>query len=381
MKFTYTLLFVSLSIVSSAQGSLKKFLEVGNPADLEEMIGWAMDPRHAEGIKAEPDVVRKFVNLSAKKWNSVSQSEVASWKKCMEYFISLGIPLNGKSDDVDASLMYYTFPRNLGIQDSASTLHQLHTVLLPLGGMTDVLIDGESMLFQVLSQESKESIVFKSYLQDFKGWDEDRKRDWLFSLVESNALLDEEVVSIVFGNLLSEDAFDVNIRSKNEKTSLFDEAAKNGKFLTAKVLLDYSFNVNQRCFACEGQTSLHNVVMNKDYSNDDNTKELILKMLAKGGDPDLRDLKGLTPIHYAIKLKNDMAFRAFMDDEVKFNYQLGTLKGMSYYTYFVEEWGDEDYLEIFVKKTSLKAPPTKKEIKEAQDEKKEEAKAKAKKKN
>ena len=378
MKFIYTLLFVSLSFVSLAQGSLKEFLEVGNPADLEEMIGWAMDPRHAEGIKAEPDVVRKFVNQAAKNWNSLSQSEVASWKKCMEYFISLGIPLNGKNDDAKASLMYYTFPMNLGILDSVTTLHQLHTVLLPIGGMTDVLIDGESMLFQVFSQEAKGSIVYKSYLQDFKGWDQDRKREWLFSLVKSDAIQDEEMVSFVIGNMLSEEAFDVNIRSKNEKTSLFDEAAKNGKFLTANVLLDYSFNVNQRCFACDGQTSLHNVVMNKDYSSDDNTKELILKMLAKEGDPDLRDLKGLTPVHYAIKLKNDMAFRAFMEDEVKFNYQLGTLKGRSYYTYFVDEWGDEDYLEIFVKKTSLKAPPTRKEIQEVQNKKKEEAKAKKK---
>jgi ankyrin repeat protein len=159
---------------------------------------------------------------------------------------------------------------------------------------------------------------------------------------------------------------------------LFDEAVQKEKFITATVLLESSFNVNQRCFACDGQTALHNVVMNEDIKDNEYTMMLILKMLEKGGDADLRDLKGLTPVHYAIKLKNEMAFRAFMEEEVTFNYQIGTLKGRSYYTYFVDEWGDEDYLEILMKKTGLKAPLTKKEIKEAADKKKEEAKVKKK---
>ena len=96
--------------------------------------------------------------------------------------------------------------------------------------------------------------------------------------------------------------------------------------------------------------------------------------MEKGGDADLRDMKGYTPIHYAIKQKCETAFRAFMEEEnITFNYQLGTLKGRSYYSYFIDEWNDQDYLEMLMAKTGLKAPLTKKEIKAAQSKKKEEA--------
>jgi hypothetical protein len=382
MKFTFSLLLVLFSFFSQAQGSLKKYLEVGDPANLEEMIGWAMDPRHAEEIKANPDVVRKFINQAADNWQSVSDDEAVLWTNCMKHFISLGIPLNGKNqEEVYKSLMYYTLPFNLMIEDSLSSLHKLHTALLSLGGKTDVTIDGGSMLSQVMMQQSKNSDVFKSYVADFKGWDTDRKRAWLFNIVSSESDPDDEGTSMLLDELLKAEAFDVNIRSKNEKSSLFDEAIWIGKFASASKLLDYSFSVNQRCFACDGQTTLHNVVMNKEFNETQESMDLISKMLKNGGDADLRDLKGYTPIHYAIKLKCEMAFRAFMEEEITFNYQLGTLKGRSYYTYFVDEWGDEDYLEILMTKSGLKPPLTKKEIKAAQDEKKEQAKATKKKKN
>jgi ankyrin repeat protein len=381
MKLSISLVLVLSGCLSYAQGSLKKYLEVGDPADFKELIGWAMDPRHSEEIKTNPDLVRKFINQAADKWNTVTDDDVIAWTNCMNHFVTLGIPLNGKNEEEEVkSLMYYTSPMNIGFTDSITTLHKLHTAVLSLGGKTDAIIDGSTYLSQVLLSESKNSELFKSYLTNFKTWSSERKRDWLFAVVMSEEAPDDEETSMLLNLLLSHKAFDVNVRSKNEKTSLFDEVVRIGKFTTASTLLDHSFNVNQRCFACDGQTALHNVVMNQEFNEDEQTKDLLLKMLKNGGDADLRDLKGFTAIHYAIKLKCEMAFRAFMDEEVTFNYQLGTLKGRSYYTFFVDEWNDEDYLEILMNKTGLKPPPTKKEIQKSKEEKKEEEKAAKKKK-
>jgi len=234
--------------------------------------------------------------------------------------------------------------------------------LLELGARSEIVYDDVSFIYSALSTSEEMDAVSQAYLADFGGWSEDRKRDWLFSIFEIDNQYEDQQLSIMLAKILSSKAFNVNMRSKNERTSLFDLAVRSGRFATAGILIENGFNPNQRCFACNGETPLHVVVSNEEYNEDDQTYELILKMLAKGADPDLRDLKGFTPMHLAITLKCETAFKAFMSEGVTFNYQIGTLKGDSYYTFFEKEWGDQDYLEILATKTGLKAPPTKKEI-------------------
>jgi len=180
--------------------------------------------------------------------------------------------------------------------------------------------------------------------------------------------------------LLTVKGFNVNLRSKNDKMSVFDAAVASGKYETAKTLLEFGFLPNQRCFECQGQTALHNVVNNKNYEEEDDTQDLIIQMMKSGADADLRDIRGFTPIHYAIMQKRVGAFMAFMSPDVTFNYQTGTLKGVNYYDFFIKEWGDKDYLQILSDKTGLKAPLTKKEQQELKAKQKEEAKAAKKKK-
>jgi hypothetical protein len=353
---------------------MSKYLEVGDPTNLQELVQWAMDPRFSEEMRTNPEVIEDFV-LRAGMFDYYTSEDIERWIACMNYLIDLGVRLNDEGEEDYSTLFYLTSPANLG-GEMSSNRYQLHTVLLELGGMTENILDGYSFLYHELVYSDSTNLVRQAYIADFVRWNEERKRAWLFEVIGSyDEMYEDYDLSRAVRTLLQSNGFNVNLRSKNEKASLFDVAIRTGKFQTATVLLENGFSINQRCFACNGETPLHSVVFNKAFSQEEGTFDLILTMMKLGADPDLRDIKGFTPVHYAIIFKNETAFRAFMNPDVTFNYQTGTLKGINYYDFFVKEWGDQDYLQMLAEKTGLKEPLTKKEIKDYQDKKKEEAKA------
>lgn len=364
---------------SLAQGSLAKYLEVGEPASFQELVQWGMDPRFAEEIKTTPEVLTDFVMKAGTNWNAYTEEDIEMWKSCMNYLIDLGVPLNDSGDYLN-SLFYLTSSNNFDLSDPATNRYQLHTCLLALGGKSETVLDDMSYLYNALVYSDEADLVRQAYITDFVSWKEDRKREWLFSIVDQMDMLEDTDVSKAVQALLNANGFNVNIRSKNDKQSLFDAAVLTRKYETAKVLLQFGFLPNQRCFECQGQTALHNVVNNKNYEEEDGTQELILQMMKYGADADLRDIKGFTPVHYAIMQKRVGAFMAFMSPDVKFNYQTGTLKGVNYYDFFIKEWNDQDFLQILSEKTGLKAPLTKKEQAELKAQQKQAEKDKKKKK-
>ncbi len=362
MKRFLFVLLTCYSLSSVGQVTMSQYLE-GDPANFQELLQWAMDPRFSEEMKTKPEVIEEFV-FKAGLYEYYSAEDIDKWRACMKYLIDLGVRLNDDGEDEYMTLFYLTSPVNLGV-DASSNRYQLHTVLLELGGRTENVLDGYSYLYSELVYSDSANLVRQAYIADFVNWTEDRKRAWLFGVVGSmDEMYEDYDLSRAIRSLVIANGFNVNLRTKNEKASLFDVAVRTGKFQTATVLLENGFTINQRCFACNGETPLHNVVFNKEFYQEEGSFDLILKMLALGADPDLRDLKGLTPVHYAIRLKNETAFRAFMEPEVTFNYQTGTLKGVNYYDFFVKEWGDQDFLQMLSDKTGLKAALTKKEIKE-----------------
>jgi len=379
MKRIFSILLTLIFTQAMAQGSLAKYLEVGEPASFQELVQWGMDPRFAEELKSTPEVVTDFVMKAGTNWNEYSAEDIERWIACMNYMIDLGVSLNDTGDNLN-SLFYLTSSNNLDLSDPATNRYQLHTCLLALGGKSETVLDDQSYLYSALVYSDEADPVRKAYIADFVGWKEDRKREWLFSIVAPMDWPEDSDVTKAVQALLAVNGFNVNIRSKNDKSSLFDAAVEAKKYETAKALLQFGFLPNQRCFECQGQTTLHNVVNNKNYEEEDGTQELIQEMMKYGADADLRDIKGFTPVHYAIMQKRVGAFMAFMSPDVKFNYQTGTLKGVNYYDFFLKEWGDQDYLQILSEKTGLKAPLTKKEQQELKAKKKQEEKAAKKKK-
>lgn len=201
----------------------------------------------------------------------------------------------------------------------------------------------------------------------------------MFSLFEGEVPTDDQLMKLIT-RLDEVGALDVNMRSKNRKRSIFDACLEKGRYETARLLIDKGYKINQRCFECNGETPLLKAIYTSGTLDEPDSLlgELMVFMLEEGADPDLRDMKGYTSLHWVIKNNDVMAFEVLMRPEVKLNPQLGTLKGKSYLFFFDKHWDEDEYREILVEKTELKYPPTNKEIKEKQKAAKEKAKGKAK---
>lgn len=219
----------------------------------------------------------------------------------------------------------------------------------------------------------------------FASWDKEMQREKLFELFEDEPPSDEKLTSLL-NKLVSVDAFDVNIRSKNGKESLFDACVNNGLYSSASVLVNNGYKINQRCFACNGETPMH-VALKRSKKVEDTPSELIdlmALMFEKGANADLRDMKGRSVVHVIFENNDYESFGLLMQEDITFNYQLTTLKGVGYLLHFDKAWGDDDLREQLMEKTGLKYPPTKEDIrnkaKDAKEKAKEEKSAKKEKK-
>lgn len=359
-----------------SQNTLREYLDVLQPASFQEMMQWATDPRFAEEVKTDPSLVIDVVDMTSA-WQTFSDADIQSWVKAVEYWKELGVPLNDDLKNPDAqSLFYLTSPHYQDLSGEKEN-YKLHVALFAVGGRSDIRSDEYDYLFDLLT-ENTEGPLADAYIRDFASWEPARQKRWVFARIAVD--VDEMDLTVALDRLIKSGALDVNLRSPNEKQSMFDAAFATGNFEVATMLLQYGFNVNQRCFECNGQTVVHNVVQNEEYGQDERVIELLLAMARAGADLDLRDLKGLTPVHYAIREQNYMAMMAFLDEEVTFNAQVATLKGANYLEYFDDNWKkEEDLRQQLIDKTELKLPPTKKEI--AQKKKEQAKAAKEKKKN
>ncbi len=220
--------------------------------------------------------------------------------------------------------------------------------------------------------------VTPTFLLDLKAATGEEKKEWLFEVLGSDDVADEDAKNLV-GLLLDSAIVNADFRNKSEKASMFDVALSATKLQTALMLIERGYDVNSRCFKCNAEPAVHKVLLRKDY--DDNGEmyiEILQALIDKGADLDLRDMDGRTPFHIVIDSKNALAFDVFMQEEVTFNYQSATLKGDGYLQYFDKKWDEDELREILMEKTSLKYPPTNKEIKERQKELKAKQKEKSK---
>lgn len=215
----------------------------------------------------------------------------------------------------------------------------------------------------------------------FMKWTDAEKKEKLFGLFEDDAPSDAQLMAFL-GELL-ESGLDPGFRSRNRKESIFDACVRAERYGAAKLLLEKGYDPNQRCFQCNGETSLHKVVIHSGKLEDPSQEiaDLLLYMLTNGGDADLRDMNTFTPVHTIMKNKDSTAFMVLMHEEVTFNHQLATQKGLGYLQYFDKVWGEDAFREKFMDKTGLEYPPTAKDIREkmkAQKEKEKEARQKEK---
>ena len=211
---------------------------------------------------------------------------------------------------------------------------------------------------------------------DYKGWTADERADNMFLLFEEAAPSDVNLLEILT-KLYNENVLDLNVRNKSEKLSLFDACLLADLYMSARFLIEKGYKINQRCFQCNGETPLLKVVYRSGEMEDPNPElhDLMLFMIEKGADPDLRDMKGYTSLHWVIKNNDVEAFKVLMKPEVTLNAQLATLRGKGYLEFFDKHWNEDEYREILMTRTELKYPPTKKEIKERQKAAKQKEKA------
>jgi len=361
MKQALTSFFILISITLSAQ-TFSGYLEVGNPSSLEDLAKEVIKPEYKLEIKEGSYILNEYVE-KAQEWLNYSDSDLEAWKASVVYLMDMGFPLSenvkGKSDPI----FYLTCPNYTELSwDADENQYLLHTSLFELGAKSDYNMDGTYFKW-VLENEPSDSPILQAYFDDFKAWEQKRQTNWLLDFFGQG---DGGDMITAVKLMIEKELFDVNLRSKNGKKNLFDAAVVGGNTETAMMLLDEGFDVNKRCFDCNGETALHRVV-EAEIWGEDVTYELVLKMLAAGGDPDLRDMNTLTPIHLAIKLQNEQAFTALMQEEVKFTVNLVTDKGLNYVQYFEKHWSDDredDFLIMLMEKTELKPTPNKEESKQ-----------------
>uniref|UniRef100_H2YXH3 Ankyrin repeat and FYVE domain-containing protein 1 n=1 Tax=Ciona savignyi TaxID=51511 RepID=H2YXH3_CIOSA len=108
---------------------------------------------------------------------------------------------------------------------------------------------------------------------------------------------------------------DINGCDNNGQTHLH-RAVIEGDGYTGMFLLDYGANVNMSCRA-DGNTGLHlvsSVHFGPESKHDmDSITRLTANMLKKGGNPNLPNALGLTPLHLSIQHKNMPVFKLLLD--------------------------------------------------------------------
>lgn len=231
------------------------------------------------------------------------------------------------------------------------------------------------LLFVLSTAVNAQEISFSAVA--YKSWDEAERAEKMFALFEDEVPIDEDLYDLVT-KLSDANVLDVNMRSKNGKLTIFDACLESGRYMTAKLLVEKGYKINQRCFPCNGETPLLRAIYVSGDMDDPNPElyELMSFMIEKGADPDLRDMKGFTSLHWVIKNKDIGAFEVLMGEGVVLNSQLGTMKGKGYLDFFDKHWDEDEYREMLMTKTELKYPPTKKEIKAREKAAKEKEKAK-----
>lgn len=381
MKYLFLIAIFCTSYATFAQSTLHEYFESGHPSSLQELANEVIKPKYAENLKKNPNLLEEYV-MKAQNWMNYSPLDLTAWKTSINYLVELGYSLNESEKNKSHSVFHLTSPDFASLStEEDHNQYVLHTSLFELGAESDYSWDG-TYLEWVISHEESDSPILKAYLNDFKTWSPNRKRDWLFEFFfrhSSDDLIDQIEM------MLKQNLFDVNIRSKNGKLNLFDVAISKNNLATAEMLLENGFDTNKRCFDCNGETTLHRVVVAE--IGEESKSDLLKKMLIAGGNLDLRDMKTLTPIHWAIKENSEEAFIAFMDEEVEFNVNIADIKGLNYVEYFEKNWSEDrenDFFIMLMNRTELKPTPTKKErkVKKAEEKKlkKEEKKEKKKKK-
>ncbi|MCP4457670.1 MAG: ankyrin repeat domain-containing protein [Cytophagales bacterium] len=374
MKHSISLLLILISVPLFAQkdfGDYLDGLDRAGASSLAELSNELLKPEYKESLETNSSLIEAYIE-EAQLWLFFSDADLEAWKTSIVYLLDLGYKMNDYDKEKGEPLFHLTSGIWTGLTtDSISNQYVLNTSLFELGGRSDVEVDGGSHLDWVLQEESLESPLLEAYMEDFKTWSLKRKRDWLFLFFEKDIdPVSEEMVT----KLLSSEYFDVNLRSKNGKRNLFDTAVKAGNYTGASALIKNGFNVNIRCFDCNGETPLHVLVSLEDPSLDEEfVTDLMTQLLSNGADPDLRDMDTSTPIHLAIKSKNTQAFELFMQDEVEFTLNLVDDKGRNYVQYFEKYWTDnreDDFLIMLMNKTELKPRPTKEEIKKIKEDEK-----------
>ncbi len=373
MKRIFTALFYFISIFLFGQNDFGDYLDGldrEGASSLAELAGELMKPNYKESLESNRSLLEAYIE-EAQIWTDLSEEDIKAWKASIQYLMDIGYEMNEFKKDRAEPIFYLTSSMWTELSsENGDNQYKLNTSLFELGAQSDIVIDGGSYFEWILRDESLDSPMLQDYFDDFSTWPESRRQDWLFNLFGST---DPENLSSSIDEMIKQNLFDVNMRSKNGKRNLFNVSVEAENLEYAKKLLENGFDINKRCFDCNGETALHGVVTAEPWGEDE-MYELILSMLAKGGNPDLRDMEGLTPIHWAIKLNNEQAFTAFMQDEVSFVKNMVTIKkGLNYLEYFKKNWSEDqedDTMILLMNKTGLEHPPTKEDEKMAKEESK-----------
>ena len=218
---------------------------------------------------------------------------------------------------------------------------------------------------QMIAVEEFPSLSDEEKIETYTSFGSESKRDllkWVFEAIDSEVFGDEDARALL-ENLFELELIEVDDRNRNAKLSLFDAALQASKFETVKMIVERGYDVNHRCFECDMETSIHVLLMSKQYK--DNPVEgfqVFQSLVAAGADLDLRTVQGDTPMHLIIKNEYEDPFRMMLSDSVDFNVQNTTLKGVNFLVFFDKKWKDDELRELLIERTQLTYPPTNREI-------------------
>ncbi len=175
------------------------------------------------------------------------------------------------------------------------------------------------------------------FIEDFENWDGKTKEKWLMDYIQDAENAVEVIDTLIGSGLIS-----VDFRTRNGKESLFTAFLDKRDSSGIIMLLKRDMNVNLRYFDRLSETPFHEIML---YEFDSaTTTNLLMRMVLNGADPDLRDIKGYTPIHYAINEKDEVALSFFMREEVQFQTFLKDIDQRTYLDYFDQKWKKADEL-------------------------------------
>jgi hypothetical protein len=354
----FALVLLVLGLNAGAQNTFYDFLDSIQPTTLEQAVRGYLKPPYQDALKKDLSQVEDFVEHMKEVFQEPDAKDIEAWKDFVQFVTSAGYPMN----DYKKLTPLFQLTFDLVYADNASRGYLYHTTLLELGGKSEIVYDNLPFFGLVLQMENEN--IRDAYIADFKKWDKDRKDKFLVSITEpSNYYEYTEMVN----QIVSSKLIDPNYLFKGEKKSFFDRVVMCGNLDAAGMLIAQGYLLNRRCLACSGETSLHRACgpWSDDLREDESLYQLIINMMNEGADPNLKDLKGLTPLHYAIKANNESAFRALISEGSTVDFNMRLIKGSKftdYLAFYDSNWkkGDRDLREILA--TRVNRPVLKKDL-------------------